>query len=259
MPIPLQTVDDKVSASRRSDLDGYVQELCRLPAKITQHPFVLELLSVKDGDMETLPGPGSSTPAPSKAEFYGEPTDRRPSTAMGTSRPHGNGATAGGGPGTGGGAFHKYKDETRSIDGSSPSTRSQATFSNPNTMSIPPLGNNNVNGSGANEMARGASGGGGGGESNGIHQASVAGNGAGSKAEDMIKVKISYEDDIMAIRIPVTITFRALQQKIFERLLCSHKELSYRDDRGDFASIQDNNDVRDAIDRSGGKLMIYVD
>lgn len=75
----------------------------------------------------------------------------------------------------------------------------------------------------------------------------------------MIKVKISFQDDIMAMRIPVSIGFRPLQQKIFERLQSEPKDLSYRDERGDFAMIQSDADVRDAIDRSGGKLMIYVD
>lgn len=77
--------------------------------------------------------------------------------------------------------------------------------------------------------------------------------------EEMIKVKISFQEDIMAMRIPVSISFTALQLKIFDRLDTKDKELSYRDERGDFARIQDDTDVREAIDHSGGKLMIYVD
>ncbi|KAF8926811.1 SH3 and PX domain-containing protein 2B, partial [Dissophora ornata] len=81
-----------------------------------------------------------------------------------------------------------------------------------------------------------------------------------SSSGEMIKVKISYMDDIMAMRIPVSISFNALQQKIFDRLQVDNsKGLSYRDDRGDFALIQSDGDVCDAIDRTGGKLMIYVD
>ncbi|KAF9898711.1 bud emergence protein 1 [Lobosporangium transversale] len=78
-------------------------------------------------------------------------------------------------------------------------------------------------------------------------------------SEEMIKLKISFQEDIMAMRIPVSITFRALQQKVFERIDTDNRELSYRDERGDFARLQNDSDVRDAIDRSGGKLMIYVD
>lgn len=61
------------------------------------------------------------------------------------------------------------------------------------------------------------------------------------------------------MRIPVSVTFQSLQQKIFERLDCDPKPLSYRDSRGDFAALQTDIDVREAIDHCGGKLVIYVD
>ncbi|KAF9430183.1 bud emergence protein 1, partial [Entomortierella beljakovae] len=90
-------------------------------------------------------------------------------------------------------------------------------------------------------------------------QASFASPPTSNPPEEMIKLKISYQEDIMAMRIPVSVDFRSLQQKIFERINCENKELSYRDDRGDFARIQNDGDVREAINNSGGKLMIYVD
>ncbi|KAF9309778.1 bud emergence protein 1, partial [Podila horticola] len=221
MPIPLQVVTDTVSASRRQDLDGYVQDLCKLPSRITQHPLVHQLFAVKDGDTETPSGgpsgqqegratspPGRSTPSngfPSSAPSRN--TDR-PSPSTGPRAVFASRSQA---------SYRSYNDDPPS-NGASPSVRSQATF---------------ASSSGAGS-ANGAS-------------------------EEMIKVKISFQDDIMAMRIPVSIGFRPLQQKIFERLQSEPKDLSYRDERGDFAMIQSDADVRDAIDRSGGKLMIYVD
>ncbi|KAF9386421.1 bud emergence protein 1 [Podila verticillata] len=223
MPIPLQVVTDTVSASRRQDLDGYVQDLCKLPSRIAQHPLVHQLFAVKDGDTETPPGgqpsgqqggratsPGRSTPSNGHSTSSSRNTSDRPSPSTGPRAVFASRSQA---------SYRSYNDDPPS-NGASPSLRSQATF------------------------------------------ASSSGAGAGGSngaSEEMIKVKISFQEDIMAMRIPVSIGFRALQQKIFERLQSDPKDLSYRDDRGDFAMIQSDADVRDAIDRSGGKLMIYVD
>ncbi|KAG0197761.1 bud emergence protein 1 [Mortierella sp. GBA30] len=237
MPIPLQVVNDAVSASRRADLDGYVQDLCRLPARITQHPLVERLFAVREGDTETHSGAGAtrstspsmgrSTPS-SNSMNYGSPS---PAQQQARSSPSATAAAAaaaagGGGPrgtftksqqGAGGSGYRVYGDDPSSSASASPSLRSQSSFPISAPLSI------------------------------------------GSSSEEMIKLKISYQEDIMAMRIPVSINFRSLQQKILERLNTEQKDLSYRDDRGDFATIQNDGDVREAIDRSGGKLMIYVD
>ncbi|KAG0381224.1 bud emergence protein 1 [Mortierella sp. AD032] len=241
MPIPLQVVTDTVSASRRADLDGYVQDLCKLPLRITQHRLVEQLFAVREGDIETLAGGltngnglsigqgnGGSTSTGHNSPSLGRPSlsngsslsssvreqDRRPSPSS-----NGGGPRAVFAPRSQG--QRSYGDDSPS-GGASPSMRSQSQFPG------------NSNGSGL-------------------------GVGGSASSEEMIKIKISYHEDIMAMRIPVSISFRSLQQKIFERLHSDHKDLSYRDDRGDFATIQNDVDIRDAIDRSGGKLMIYVD
>ncbi|KAH7058278.1 hypothetical protein BKA57DRAFT_418985 [Linnemannia elongata] len=239
MPIPLQVVTDTVSASRRADLDGYVQDLCKLPSRITQHRLVDQLFAVREGDTETPAGSANGNGHGNGTSVSGGPI----SPSLGRSG-HSNGSSlpsnvreqerrtspAANGGGTRGvfaarnPAQRSYGDDSPS-GGASPSMRSQAQF--PGTNNGPSVGVGGLSGS--------------------------------ASSEEMIKIKISYHEDIMAMRIPVSISFRSLQQKIFERLHSDHKDLSYRDDRGDFATIQNDGDVRDAIDRSGGKLMIYVD
>ncbi|KAF9363863.1 bud emergence protein 1 [Mortierella sp. NVP85] len=209
MPIPLQVVTEAVTASRRADLDGYVKDLCGLPARITQHPLVEQLFALRDGDVEIPPSSGNGSISPPhgrstpSGNMFHSATDRRASPSGGV-----RSMLAKQGPGS-----FRHSDDPPSAN-ASPSLRSQASFATPAPSST---------------------------------------------SEDMIKVKISFQEDIMAMRIPVTITFQALQQKIFDRLETSDKELSYRDERGDFARIQEDADVREAIDHSGGKLMIYVD
>ncbi|KAF9142308.1 bud emergence protein 1 [Linnemannia schmuckeri] len=239
MPIPLQVVTDTVSASRRADLDGYVQDLCKLPSRITQHRLVEQLFAVREGDTETPAGSadgnghGNGTPV---SGGLNSPSLGRSSHNNGSSLPSNireqerrpSPAANGGGTRAVFAARNQgqrsYGDDSPS-GGASPSMRSQAQF--PGSNNGPALGIGGLSGS--------------------------------ASSEEMIKIKISYHEDIMAMRIPVSISFRSLQQKIFERLHSDHKDLSYRDDRGDFATIQNDGDVRDAIDRSGGKLMIYVD
>ncbi|KAF9107168.1 bud emergence protein 1 [Mortierella sp. AM989] len=211
MPIPLEVVTDIVSASRRADLDGYVQDLCRLPQRITQHQLVEQLFAVREGDSESPAGTGAGaaravSPTQGRSRSSRE-LDPRASPALG--------AVATGGQRAGVAAraqqaAHSYGDE-------SPGLRSQPQFLQPTLPA------------------------------------------SAGTSDETIKVKISYDEDIMAMRIPATISFKTLQQKIFDRLQVEDKNLSYRDDRGDFAVIQTDADVRDAIDRSGGKLMIYVD
>jgi len=229
MPMPLQVVNDSVSASRKEDLNEYVQDLCRLPRRILHHPLVDQLFAVRDGDTETGAGsngnghssnngnmPGSAMmgrSTPSSPMFHSSAlSDRRPSHSAGPRAMYASKSLQ---PGSSSSGLRNYGEDV-GTGGASPSLRSQSTFQS-SAISVP----------GSNE--------------------------------EMIKVKISYQDDIMAMRIPVAITFRSLQQKVFERLNTEQKELSYRDDRGDFASLQNDGDVRVAIDRSGGKLMIYVD
>lgn len=231
MPMPLQVVNDSVSASRKVDLNEYVQDLCRLPKRILHHPLVDQLFAVRDGDSETGAGsnngnghsnsnsngnlPGSAMmgrTTPSSPLFHSSAiSDRRPSHSAGPRAMYASKSLQQGSSSSG---LRNYGEDV-GAGGASPSLRSQSAFQS-SAINVP-------------------------------------------GSEEMIKVKISYQDDIMAMRIPVSITFRSLEQKVFERLNTDHKELSYRDDRGDFASLQNDGDVRVAIDRSGGKLMIYVD
>ncbi|KAI1294508.1 bud emergence protein 1 [Mortierella claussenii] len=287
MPIPVSDVTDALSASRRRDLDAYVQDLCKLPPRIVQHPLVENLFAVRDGDTET-PAPSPSTTSatlPATAtvtstaitsallssgegiaagrtssgarsvspvlgrSHASQELDRRPSPAMGTgvARPGMVSSRSYQG-------VRSYGDDANLIGqggaagaGMSPGLRSLPQFPAPPTIPVAPvLASAPLSSTGSTSTV-------GGGSIGGTTATSV------STSEEMIKVKIAYQGDIMAMRIPVLIGFEALRQKILDRLGTDlHRVLSYRDD-GNFAIIQQDADVREAMDRSGGKLMIYVD
>lgn len=77
-----------------------------------------------------------------------------------------------------------------------------------------------------------------------------------------IKIKLSYKDDLIAIRVPQDIQFRELYQRILERLKIPPGEslaLSYKDEAtGDKPSMVCNNDLDTALARNE-KLVLFVE
>lgn len=77
-----------------------------------------------------------------------------------------------------------------------------------------------------------------------------------------MKVKLSYNGDLIAIRVPSDIDFRELYQRIVERLKIPPGEelaLSYRDDKsGNKVPLLSNNDLDFALQHNE-KLLVYVE
>lgn len=250
IPIPLPQVTDIVTASRRVDLNEYVHELCRLPTRITHHPLMEQLFTVKDGDTEMAAPPSqphlstvsnsttSTTTTTTKTDRRISPTT---TTTLGNATHH---TTTISTTNTNGGPTTTTTTTTATNNTRRGATVSGSSFGHAPAVSTAALtiGSTAIQGAG---VGTGSSGG----------MAVAAGT-----MEEMVKIKIAYLDDIMAMRIPTSISLETLRKRIFERLnIDSGKDLSYRDDRGGFATLQRNADIKKAIERSGGKLMIYVD
>ncbi|RNJ58531.1 bud emergence protein 1 [Verticillium nonalfalfae] len=77
-----------------------------------------------------------------------------------------------------------------------------------------------------------------------------------------MKVKLCFNGDLIAIRVPTDIQFQQLYEKICDRLKIPMNEsvqLSYKDERtGDKPSLMSNNDLDVALQRND-KLLLYVD
>lgn len=77
-----------------------------------------------------------------------------------------------------------------------------------------------------------------------------------------MKVKLSYNGELIAIRVPADIDFRELYQRIVERLKIPPGEelaLSYRDDKtGNKVPLLSDNDLDFALQHNE-KLLIYVE
>lgn len=77
-----------------------------------------------------------------------------------------------------------------------------------------------------------------------------------------MKVKLSYNGDIIAIKVPQDINFRGLYERITDRLKIPPGEvpqLSYKDEAtGDKPPLMSDNDLDIALTRNE-KLLLYVE
>ncbi|KAH8900193.1 hypothetical protein GQ53DRAFT_776878 [Thozetella sp. PMI_491] len=77
-----------------------------------------------------------------------------------------------------------------------------------------------------------------------------------------MKVKLSYNGDLIAIRVPTEVQFRDLYQRILERLKIppgDQIQLSYKDETsGEKFALMSNNDLDVAMQRND-KLLLFVD
>jgi len=82
------------------------------------------------------------------------------------------------------------------------------------------------------------------------------------QAGAQMKVKLSYNGDIIAIKVPSDISFHSLNDRIYERLKIPQGDmvhLSYKDEAtGDKPPLMSNNDLDVALTRND-KLLIYVE
>lgn len=81
-------------------------------------------------------------------------------------------------------------------------------------------------------------------------------------AGSSMKVKLSYNGDIIAIKVPADIQFEALYDRIIDRLkipIGEDPQLSYKDEAtGDKPPLMSNNDLDLALQRNE-KLLLYVE
>ncbi|KKA27289.1 hypothetical protein TD95_003467 [Thielaviopsis punctulata] len=90
---------------------------------------------------------------------------------------------------------------------------------------------------------------------------SGGGGGGGGGSVSAMKIKVSFENDLIALRVPTDIQFETLYSKIRERFKIAPHEamyMSYKDEpTGDKPQLLSNQDLDVALERNE-KLLIYV-
>lgn len=269
MPGPLDQVDDLITSQRRHDLDTYTNELVSLPEYITRSELVRLFFEPRPGDHCTV-----------------QPLPDIPAAGVRKSQHGGGGGIASTGQSNG---TSKYSEDAAVGPSSSQQQQQQQQSADDPTRKMYNLGLNSshdVNGAESFEggssvsALQSSSGGGGGGprkpasgsyDSRGssMHAGganSSGGAGAATPAAPspaFIKIKIFNRatDDLVAIRVPPSVTFNALLDKVRERLGADITVLRYRDvDAGPnvMMRLSDNDDLQDFLS-TGDKLQLFAD
>ncbi|KAF0354652.1 phosphatidylinositol-3-phosphate-binding protein bem1 [Gigaspora margarita] len=222
MPGPLSYVNDVITAQRRADLDVYVKELLRLPSYILKDPLLDQLFGLRDGDIETPSDPRQPTGVNGDPSM--DPSDDDPLPPMLT-YPVNHSSVTSQQTKKSGGNYNKHNTSS-SISSTTQSfiksSRVHDESSNSNSILFSPTTP----------------------QSDG--------------KQTFMKIKISYKDDKIAIRVPSDVTFAQLREKICDRLGEKVSSLSYRDERtNEINPIEDDDDLNNALD-SCPKLLIYA-
>lgn len=239
MPGPVTYVTDAISNGRRESLNNYVHELLALPPYISRCDLVRELFAPREGDHELDPdrvaedyrhssgsqhssNDGSMSHTASRQSSRGQMNGANGYGAMG---PPQHKVTHQGSQGSANGATQgqHYRNQTdyqyHNAVKPQPSTITQAS----NNSSAPNNSTTNVNASGA------------------------------------LKIKVNFQDDLIAIRVPSEISFQQLKDKLQDRLKVQDEiVIKYKDEpTNDYVDMLSDRDLDTALSRNQ-KLTLYV-
>lgn len=272
MPGPVPDVDEVVCAQRVADLSVYLSQLCQLPEHIRSHPLFYDFLIPRPGDVEVAP-PGQMeddsfdvgrTAAENEiVELLG----RMPGSNGGTPEPDlarqmeqtrlsGSGGEQRSSSRVNSG--YGYNDPRRESSASARSGPSRTSHRSQNSGFSPAASTSQRPPSHqqSNEQPQG--------HSRGLSTSGTSARGTPANQPPFIKIKIFHRntDDLIAIRVPPTVTRDALLDKVRERLGGNVSSLRYKEEvNGGQAKLVElyNDDDLDYWLNSGGKLSLFAD
>ncbi|KAJ1972262.1 bud emergence protein 1 [Dimargaris xerosporica] len=244
MPGPLSFVNETITAQRRSQLDEYLHNLFKQPSYILNSTSVQTLLAPRREE-DIILAPSSSLQAIGQPGLrpVGAQDDRHRSVSSSVSaaptlvgdnsgrashyesgNPLASSATLAG---------HGYAADPRSRSGSDtngprPSGYPAHTSPGQPTTLLSPIESSNA--SPASGMPPS------------LAVRSAAGSGSSS-----IKVKVMYNDDLVAMRLTLPLTLTLLQERISDRFNIHVGSLAYRDHTGEFVPVHSNDDLQDIL------------
>ena len=239
MPGPVTYVTDAISNGRRESLNQYVHELLALPSYISECELVCELFAPREGDHELDPDRVGEDFRHSSGSQHSSVTDNPSRTASRqSSHGHLNGVN---GYGTMGPPQHRvthqrsqgstngvqynqgYRNQQEYQYHNAIKPQSSTITQASNTSSGPNNSTTNVNASGA------------------------------------LKIKVNFQDDLIAIRVPSNINFDQLRDKLQDRLKIQDEIIiKYKDDpTNDYIDMLSDHDLDTALSRNQ-KLTLFV-
>ncbi|GAA5912706.1 hypothetical protein JCM5296_003370 [Sporobolomyces johnsonii] len=227
MPGPTEYEDEVVCAQRVHDLSIYLADLCALPEHIRGSGLMYEFLVPRAGDVEVSPGnvpiEDEASPAPSHGGLenqYGELVDYLDQMdGGGGAAGEGQRQSVGGGDvadqmgqmSLNGGAGYGHDEQHQVHDGESQRSYHETYYPQSPPLSQEPLPSPSA-----------------------AATAAAAPMGTANQNVPFIKIKIFHRntDDLIAIRVPPTVSHAALLDKVRERLGSDVGNLRYREEVG---------------------------
>ncbi len=222
MPGPVAHVTDAISNGRRQNLDEYIKKIVAMPNHISKSMLVRNLFKPRPGqDFEIDPN--------ALGEDYrlsgGSQQSLQPLSRVSTSQ-------QGSGPGYGG----------IPMPGSSRSSQQRPP---------PPMSSGPGMAIGGPPFLHS--------QASNLTQASTSSSMKAGNAGGAMKVKVFFQEDIIAIRVPQDIVFSALKERLMERLkLNENIVIQYKDEPTNSLIDLENDDNLDVALQRNPKLTLYV-
>ncbi|KAI9891267.1 MAG: bud emergence protein 1 [Vezdaea aestivalis] len=220
MPGPVTYVTDAISHGRRQNLDEYIRKLLAMPAPVSKCTLVRQLFSPRDGDLEIETLSAGQNSYRDSAASHGSSTEFAEDVSRQSSR---NDLHANGlQP-----APARSSNQVHNGQGPGSHYRTQSDLQPPGMRS----------------------------QSSNLTQ----GSGGSGAAAGLLKIKIYFEDDIIAIRVPHDISWPQLKEKLMTRFGLNHDfSVQYKDEMsGAQVSLMSNDDLSFAKERNS-KLTVYI-
>ncbi|KAK9431180.1 protein scd2/ral3 [Lipomyces doorenjongii] len=266
IPGPVTFVNDSISSQRRVNLDEYVQKLIALPPYISRSSLVKGLFALRAGDVESQHA-GSSLPQPYHRDSRpiansGQSTQRINTVYSSSTVDQASARTSRS-------LQQQSMDRLRSASstqlanaryGSTGRSSNVSDYSSSTTNSADVRGSfgtsntSSIHGTPRDaEMERNPS---------AVSESTMSSlNGQSSSRahqSGQLKIKVFYQEDLIAIRVPVDIEYSQLENKLHERLGSSNLTFYFQDEQnGQHYLLRSNEDLAAAVGNSS-KLVLYA-
>ena len=224
MPGPVAHVTDAISNGRRENLNEYIRKILSMPPHISKCNLVRQFFSPRQGDFEIDPSAiGEDYRLSGASQQSLQQVQSRQSMNSPT-----EGAAYGGMPPPGVRPMHQRNQQSASATGGVPGANGAGPFLHTQGSTL--------------TQASGSS-------------AQTANNNAGGA----MKIKVFFQEDIIAIRVPVNISFAGLKQKLINRLRVNEDILiQYKDEQtNSYIDMENDSELEVALTRNP-KLTLYV-
>lgn len=254
MPGPVTYVTDAISNGRRESLNDYVKKLLALPPYISKCQLVRQLFTPREGDFELDPRAIGEDYRLSNGSQQSSATGSLSRTASRqSSRGQINGANYP--PGSMGPPQHRISHQRSNnsvpngngVSPGYPTHRSPQDYQSQAAINRQPSSLTQASGT-----------------SSGTHHSTPATSAPNTSSTNVassgaLKIKVFFEDDLIAIRVPTDISFQQLREKLKDRLKIPDDIIvQYKDEpSGNYHEMFSDRDLDVAVGRNP-KLTLYV-